>query len=259
MERNAAQVQQFQDIGIGQFTLQCDAQHIKITDWPFTFQSKEGRALTPHQLERIQPRQIGPVRHDMGQVVQNRVQDLESQVRNTHFIDIWKCEAKPHLCGLKVLVAGIQLMVNVARRLADLVQKQVGWCFICDNLTFLLLDFLFGDVDHGVGFRLFVILFQESAKLAVKLIDKDIRLRFGFHHLAEKVCQRLFRFSAVAFMRRFGVIGVVFIADEFAGRKDILLLKVIPVRVLTQLVLQGFILLQILLKTHRIVQCLGIG
>jgi len=75
-QRNAAQIQHRQDIGISHFILQGKAHRVEIPQWRLRLQAGQGRAGLPHRLFHIRPGTVGPLGVGILPVVQNPVQDL---------------------------------------------------------------------------------------------------------------------------------------------------------------------------------------
>ena len=116
-QRNAAQIQHRQDVGIGHFILQGEAHRVKLPENRPGLQTGQGSASLPHRLFHIRPGAISPLGVGVGAVVQNSVQNLQAKIGHAHFIDVGQSQSKTNGHGGRVLADLVPLAAGITGRL----------------------------------------------------------------------------------------------------------------------------------------------
>ena len=100
-KRNPAQFQHVQDIGIGEFVLEGEADNIHLRQTPSALQGGKGKVFPAELLLPVRPRGIDPLGCQPRLLLEHGVEDLEPQVAHPHLIDIGKGKDKADFtrCG----------------------------------------------------------------------------------------------------------------------------------------------------------------
>ena len=75
-QRNPAKVQHGQDVGIGQFVLETEADNLKGGQWPVGFKGDKRQMVPAELLLHVQPGRIGAFRLNIGTIIEQIIQNL---------------------------------------------------------------------------------------------------------------------------------------------------------------------------------------
>ena len=115
-ERDTAQIQHVEDVGVGHFIKKGEAQQVEFLQGPGIFQAGEHQAPFPHLLFHIHPGSKGPFRCHAGQLVEDFIEDLVAQVAHPDFVGVWKGQAEGHFRFTFRLDDAAELHAGVAGR-----------------------------------------------------------------------------------------------------------------------------------------------
>ena len=94
-ERNARKFKHIQDIGVRQFVLEGEPEDIRPCQWQTGLQGCQGCVFPAQHLLHVGPRGINAFSRQPFRRVENPVQDLQSEMTHSHFIDVGEGEHKP--------------------------------------------------------------------------------------------------------------------------------------------------------------------
>jgi hypothetical protein len=102
--RNAGKIEHVEEIGIGKFVLQCEADGIEGREGAFRFERDEGDVVFAQQTFQIGPRRIDAFGGAPVEVVEDMIKDRQAEVAHADFVDVGKCESDARLDLLRLFL-----------------------------------------------------------------------------------------------------------------------------------------------------------
>ena len=124
-EGDPGQVQDLEDVAVGQLIPQGDAQEIKTLHGILGLQAEEGDFLLLHDLVEVGPRRKNPLTPGVGAAVQLFVYDLDAEIGHADLIDVREADGEADVHGGGVLHDGVDFISNVAGGLLHHVEDPV--------------------------------------------------------------------------------------------------------------------------------------
>ena len=123
--RDPRQVQHVEDIGVAEFVLEREADGVEALQRRARFQRGQGDAVPAHLPLHVRPGRVAALGGDPRVFVQDRVEDLEAEVRHPHLVAVREGEGEEEVALRVVLPDGVDLPAGVAAGLFD-GQQDVG-------------------------------------------------------------------------------------------------------------------------------------
>ncbi|MPM09036.1 hypothetical protein SDC9_55352 [bioreactor metagenome] len=92
-ERDAAEVEHSENVGIAQFVLEGEPHHVEPVQGTAALHGSQGHSFFPEQPLEIRPWTVGPFRVGPGQSLHQKIEDLKAQVAHPYFVDVRKGKA----------------------------------------------------------------------------------------------------------------------------------------------------------------------
>src|SRR3989338_4033789 len=120
VKRKSGQIQEGQDIGIGQFIRKGDAQDVKLAKGNLGFKRDQGEFLLAKKLLKIQPGGKNPFSEHVGVAIEEMIEDLNPDIAHPDLIGIWVTEGNFEIDVRPIFFYAILLISQITRGLANL-------------------------------------------------------------------------------------------------------------------------------------------
>ena len=125
-ERNPAQIEHHQNIGVGELVLERKADDVEGGKRPLRLQRAKGHSAAAQLLLHVRPGGVAALAGNLRQAVQDGVENLEAEVGHPDLIGVGEGEGKTEAAGPRVLPDGVDLAPGVAARFFDGEQEFAG-------------------------------------------------------------------------------------------------------------------------------------
>ena len=125
-KRDPAQIEHHQNVRVGEFVLEGEADDVEGGKRPLRLQGAEGQSAAAQLRLHVRPGGVAALAGDLRQPVQDGVEDLEAEVGHPDLIGVGEGEGKAEAAGLRVFPDGIDLAPGVAAGFFDGEQELAG-------------------------------------------------------------------------------------------------------------------------------------
>jgi hypothetical protein len=113
-KRNASEFEHHQDVRVGKFILKGKPDDVESVKRPMRLQRTEGQPASEQFSLHVRPGSIATLAGHLRQIVEDRVEDLEPEMRHPDLISVREGKGEMETASLRIFSHGIDLAADIA-------------------------------------------------------------------------------------------------------------------------------------------------